>query len=158
MRTALIGALLCGCHGTPDGKPQPYVAEVGNGSGAVVDQITVNVSALRNDDGTVRCFLYNDGTDFPDSVTHVIAKAVALPDAHAASCVFGGVAQNHDYAIVILHDENNDNVFQKNALGMPQEGYGFSNNAKARFSAPSYDDCKFHFATGALALPIAMQY
>ena len=149
---------LFACHGTPDGKPQPYVEAVGKGSGAVVDQITVNVTALRSDEGTVRCFLYNDGTDFPDSATHVIAKAVALPAAHAGTCVFSGVAQNSDYAIVILHDENNDDVFQKNALGIPQEGYGFSNNAKARFSAPSYDDCKFHFATGAFALPISMQY
>jgi uncharacterized protein (DUF2141 family) len=158
MRIVLIGALLFGCHGTPDGKPQPFVAEVSKGSGAVVDQITVNVSALRSDEGTVRCFLYNDGADFPDSATHVIAKAVALPADRAGACVFAGVAPNRDYAIVILHDENNDNVFQKNALGIPQEGYGFSNNAKARFSAPSYDDCKFHFGTGALAIAIAMQY
>ena len=118
MKCALL--FLFACHGTPDGKPQPYVEAVGKGSGAVVDQITVNVTALRSDEGTVRCFLYNDGTDFPDSATHVIAKAVALPAAHAGTCVFSGVAQNRDYAIVILHDENNDDVFQKNALGIPR--------------------------------------
>ncbi|HET9992579.1 MAG TPA: DUF2141 domain-containing protein, partial [Kofleriaceae bacterium] len=118
----------------------------------------IKVSDLRSDEGTIRCYLYDNGEDFPDSKKHVVAAAVALPAAHAGTCTFGGIAQNHDYAIVTLHDENNDNVFQKNALGMPKEGYGFSNNAKPRFSAPSFDDCKFHFASGTLDLAIAMQY
>jgi len=153
-----ITMLVLASCGTPSGPPQPYVAAVGKGSGAPVDELVVTVDELRNNDGTVRCFLYDDGTDFPDSATHVIAKAVGLPAAHAATCKFEGVGRNRDYAIVILHDENNDNVFQKNALGMPQEGYGFSNNAKARFSAPSYADCKFHFTSGSLAMTIATSY
>ena len=88
----------------------------------------------------------------------MIAKAVALPTSRAATCKFAGVLRDRDYAIVILHDENNDNIFQKGPLGIPKEGYGFSNNAKARFSAPSWDDCRFHVTSGALAVAIEMQY
>ncbi|HEY6036983.1 MAG TPA: DUF2141 domain-containing protein [Kofleriaceae bacterium] len=157
MRSLVVVLALLGC-GTPNGTPQPYVAVAGKGSGSAVDELVVAVSALRSDQGTVRCYLYNDGTDFPDSKDHVIAAAVALPAGRAATCKFDAVARDHDYAIVTLHDENNDNVFQKSLLGLPQEGYGFSNNAKPRFSAPSFDDCKFHFASGTLNLAIAMQY
>lgn len=149
--------ILTSC-GTPSGPTQPYVATVGKGSGAPVDEVVVTVNELRNNDGTVRCFLYDDGAGFPDAATHMIATAVGLPVAHAAICKFAGVAPDHDYAIVILHDENNDSVFQKNVLGMPKEGYGFSNNAKARFSAPSYADCKFHFTSGSLPMTIATNY
>lgn len=49
-------------------------------------------------------------------------------------------------------------MFQKNALGIPQEGYGFSNDVHPTFSAPSFGACKFHFDSGALEMQIAMQY
>jgi len=156
MRLLVVFAIAC--SSTPTGAPQPLVAVTGKGSGAAADELVVKVSDLRSDEGTVRCYLYDSGDEFPDSKKHVIASAVALPSAHGGTCTFAGIGRDHDYAIVTLHDENNDNVFQKNALGMPQEGYGFSNNAKARFSAPSFADCKFHFAAGTLNLAIAMQY
>jgi uncharacterized protein (DUF2141 family) len=158
MRWSWSLAFVLGCGGTPAGKPQPYVAVTSMGSGAAVDELVVAVSALRSDQGTIRCYLYDGAEDFPESTQHIIAKAVALPSARAGTCTFSGVAPDRDYAIVTLHDENNDNVLQKSAFGIPQEGYGFSNNAKARFSAPSFDACKFHYASGTLNLAIAMQY
>jgi uncharacterized protein (DUF2141 family) len=116
------------------------------------------VTGLRSDEGTVRCFLYDNGEDFPDSAVHVIAKAVALPAGKTATCKFTGVHRDRDYAIVILHDENNDNVFQKGPFGIPKEGYGFSNDAKATLSAPSYEACRFHMAQGTISVPITMRY
>ena len=156
MHRTLIVLLYAACHGTPSGPPQPYVEHEGAGSGATADEIVVGFTSLRNDTGMVRCSLYDDGDAFPEGQAHVIARAVARPSAHA--CVFRGVARAHDYAVVLHHDENNDAIFQKNALGIPAEGYGFSNNAKPMLSAPSFDACKFHFAEGDLALQIAMRY
>ena len=154
----LVAVLLLVACGTPSGPPQPYVAAVGKGSGATADEIVATVTELRNDDGTVRCFLYDDAADFPDSQAHIVARAVALPVQHQGTCRFSAIARDRDYAIVILHDENNDNIFQKNALGMPKEGYGFSNNPHIGFSAPSFSACKFHFASGPQALTIATLY
>ena len=150
--------VVLGCSGTPAGKPQPYLAVASQGSGAAVDELVVAVSALHSDQGTIRCYLYDNGDGFPEARQHVVAAAVALPAARAGTCTFAGVTPDRDYAIVILHDENNDNVFQKNAFGIPQEGYGFSNNAKPRFTAPSFEACKFHYASGTLNVAIAMQY
>ncbi|MEP6860968.1 MAG: DUF2141 domain-containing protein [Deltaproteobacteria bacterium] len=158
MRCSWLIVFVLGCSSTPAGKPQPYVEVAAKGSGAVVDELVVAVSALRSDQGTIRCYLYDNGEDFPDAKQHVIAAAVALPAARAGTCRFSGVTRDRDYAIVTLHDENNDNVFQKSAFGIPREGYGFSNNAKPRFSAPSFDACKFHYTSGTQNLAIAMQY
>jgi uncharacterized protein (DUF2141 family) len=51
------------------------------------------------------------------------------------------------YAISLYHDENSDNKCNRNFLGIPKEGYGFSNNVKPKFSAPSFEDCKFSLTT-----------
>jgi uncharacterized protein (DUF2141 family) len=47
------------------------------------------------------------------------------------------------YAVAIFHDENANGVLDKNMLGIPTEGYGFSNNTKAVFSAPSFEESQF---------------
>lgn len=42
------------------------------------------------------------------------------------------------YALAVYHDEDGNRRFNRNALGMPAEGYGFSNNAPALFGLPSF--------------------
>ena len=41
------------------------------------------------------------------------------------------------YALVCYHDENSNGKFDENMLGMPKEGYCFSNNVKPRFRRPT---------------------
>ncbi len=156
---AVVGWFGCGgCHETAAGPEQPYVERTAVGSGAAGDVITVRLSALRSDAGMIRCSLYDASDGFPESQRHVIARAVARPKGRGGECVFRGVARARDYAVVVHHDENNDDRFQKNMLGIPKEGYGFSNDVHPRLSAPSFTDCKFHFDAGTRALQIAMLY
>lgn len=46
------------------------------------------------------------------------------------------------YAISLYHDINSDKVCNLNALGIPKEPYGFSNNLKPGFKRPKFKDCK----------------
>jgi uncharacterized protein (DUF2141 family) len=43
-----------------------------------------------------------------------------------------------------------------NWLGIPTEGYGYSNDAKAMLGAPSFSAAKFSFDGGALDLTITL--
>jgi uncharacterized protein (DUF2141 family) len=43
------------------------------------------------------------------------------------------------YAIAVLHDENSNHKLDRNIVGWPKEGFGFSNNPKVNLSAPSFD-------------------
>lgn len=43
------------------------------------------------------------------------------------------------YAVIVFHDENDNGLLDKSFLGIPMEGYGFSNNARGFLSAPSFD-------------------
>jgi uncharacterized protein (DUF2141 family) len=47
------------------------------------------------------------------------------------------------YAVQAFHDEDGNGEVTMNALGMPVEGIGFSNDAPFRFSAPRYRDAAF---------------
>lgn len=47
-----------------------------------------------------------------------------------------------DYAVACYHDVNGNGRIDKNLLGIPTEPYGFSNNARPRFRAPTWDEAK----------------
>jgi len=42
------------------------------------------------------------------------------------------------YAIAVLHDENSNHKLDRNIIGWPKEGFGFSNNPKVNLSAPGF--------------------
>jgi uncharacterized protein (DUF2141 family) len=44
------------------------------------------------------------------------------------------------YALAIFHDVNENEYLDKNFLGMPEEKYGFSNDARATFGPPYYSE------------------
>lgn len=60
-----------------------------------------------------------------------------------------------DYAIKLFHDENDNGELDSNLLGLPQEGYGFSNNAGA-FGPASFADAKVA-VTGTTEINISLR-
>jgi uncharacterized protein (DUF2141 family) len=48
-----------------------------------------------------------------------------------------------NYSIRYFHDENGNNELDTNWLGIPTEGYGFSNNASSMFGIPSIKERLF---------------
>jgi uncharacterized protein (DUF2141 family) len=47
-----------------------------------------------------------------------------------------------DYAVSCYHDQNSNQHLDKNLLGIPVEPYGFSNNARPKLRAPSWNEAK----------------
>ena len=47
------------------------------------------------------------------------------------------------YAIGIFHDVNLNNKMDNNFFGVPKEQFGFSNNARALFGPPNFEDAAF---------------
>ena len=50
------------------------------------------------------------------------------------------------YALAAYHDVNNNGELDKNFVGIPKEPYGFSNNFRPKFKAPTFEDCAFQLA------------
>jgi len=52
------------------------------------------------------------------------------------------------YAVQVMHDENDNGQLDANFLGIPSEGYGFSNNPNV-MRRPNFDEARFVFEADA---------
>lgn len=101
-------------------------------------KIVVTISGLRNDKGTVLVSLYNKAEHFPkDAARFAIGKATAPITRGTATVVFPNLPYG-SYAAAFLHDENNNIKMDFNFIGIPKEGFGFSNNAKGMLGPPPF--------------------
>lgn len=62
------------------------------------------------------------------------------------------------YAITIFHDENSNGELDSNFIGIPKEGYGFSNNATGTFGPPSFEDASFQVSKENKEIKIKLSY
>jgi uncharacterized protein (DUF2141 family) len=88
--------------------------------------LTVDVSELRNSNGTVQFALYNREDAFPDELYKKYFKKLTGEIVNGASTVTFENLPEGKYAVSILHDENNDGKI-KIGIIFPIEGIGFSN-------------------------------
>ncbi|MCS6968497.1 MAG: DUF2141 domain-containing protein [Cytophagales bacterium] len=103
-------------------------------------KIIVEIGNLRNNSGKVLAALYNSEKTFM-SERQAVATGQATITSQTAQIVFE--VPYGEYAIALLHDENDNGKMDSNLFGIPKEGYAVSNNAKNSFGAPKYVDAKF---------------
>ena len=120
--------------------------------------IHVKVLNIRNSTGTVDCALFDSPDGFPIEVLRLATNVMVIKVRHTeARCDFEDIPQG-TYALAVIHDENMDGKLDTNWLGIPTEGYGFSNDAKALLGAPSFSAASFQYDGGTLDLTISLHY
>ena len=62
------------------------------------------------------------------------------------------------YALAIYHDADANRRFNRTALGLPAEGYGFTNNPGTLFGLPSFRSVRLHIARTGLSTRVQMKY
>jgi uncharacterized protein (DUF2141 family) len=62
------------------------------------------------------------------------------------------------YAVQAFHDENGNLDLDRNFLGLPKEGMGFSNDAPMRFGPPSFDDAAIEISAAGAATRLRLRY
>jgi uncharacterized protein (DUF2141 family) len=97
--------------------------------------LEVVVTNIRVPTGFVRLGLYNNPALFPKRRGTIDGGDVKVKG-NTATYVFHNLKPGA-YAVAIYHDANANKHFDK-TLGIPMEGFGFSNNARPRLSAPSF--------------------
>jgi len=107
--------------------------------------IKIKVTGLRNNNGRVGCSLWPGPEGFPRDDSRILKHVWAPIRDQSSECVFSGSFPAGDYALTLFHDEDNSGKFKTNMIGYPLEGYGFSNNVVPVFSAPTFEQCKFHY-------------
>ena len=109
--------------------------------------LEIKIEGLRNTKGKLSITIFNNEKGFPDNAD----KAFRIQTIELAKdppvFIFKGLPGGK-YAYAILHDEDNNNEMNKNMLGIPREGFGFSNNYRPRIKNPSYNDASFELKPG----------
>jgi uncharacterized protein (DUF2141 family) len=62
------------------------------------------------------------------------------------------------YAIAVLHDENSNHKLDRNFIGIPKEGFGFSNNPRVHLTAPAFDIAALPLACPTTEVSIQLIY
>lgn len=102
---------------------------------------------FRNDNGYARIAVYNDPKTFCNESIKPF-KEVSGKIEHGECTVSIYDLPDGDYALTLLHDENEDGVMNYNLLGLPKEGFGFTNNVLPGFSKPGFKACKISVSAG----------
>jgi uncharacterized protein (DUF2141 family) len=119
--------------------------------------ILLNVSNIRSNTGKVNISLFATSDGFPSSPEKATAIQSVTIQNNQVSVRFENIPFG-TYAIACHHDENGNGKMDTNLLGIPKEGYGTSNNAVNRFSAPKFSEAKFPFDAAVLSVNIKMFY
>ena len=117
--------------------------------------INVEISGVEDPKGLMSIGLYSDEKGFPDDGKEYKGTDVEVTGqtvVHTFNDVPFGT-----YAIAIFHDTNSNGKLDKNFLGIPKEGYAFSNNVFGTFGPPDFKDTSFEFA-GSKMIRIEMRY
>ncbi len=122
-----------------------------------VTRLTAIIHSLRNDRGLVRCALHNDSNAFPTNSRRAVAHAASSISNRTGRCEWTNIRPG-GYAVAMHHDEDSDDHFDTGFLGIPLEGYGFSNDARPFLGPPSWNSARFNFAGGQMTLRIRAQY
>jgi uncharacterized protein (DUF2141 family) len=107
--------------------------------------IHVEILGIRNSVGAVACALFEGPKGFPTEFLRFATNIMMVKvRATKATCDFADIAPG-TYALAVIHDETRDGELATNMLGVPQEGYGFSNDAKGILGAPSFEAASFSY-------------
>lgn len=102
-------------------------------------RLTVEVAGFNNQQGQVCVSIFANSRGFPSQRKNVVqrqcTKITSIPVAVSFTDLKAG-----SYAVAVIHDVNGDGTLNRNDLGMPTEGYGFSRNPETRTKAPEFND------------------
>lgn len=103
-------------------------------------KITLDIRGIQKSQGKVYIAAFRKTDPFPSMTGNY--KTLIVPAKASATEAIMEIPAN-TYSIAVFHDANNNGKMDKNMFGVPTEIYGFSNNARATFSAPSFEDASF---------------
>lgn len=132
---------------------------IGTEAMASTSTLKVTVTNLRSKNGYVAATLFSEeeSSGFPRKSEQAIAKKyVKIDEGHDVPLVFENLPPGV-YALAIMHDENADGTMRM-MMGIPREGFGFSNNPRIFFGPPSFKKASVHVDQPETKIDVAMKY
>jgi len=122
---------------------------------AATSRLTVLVNGVRPPQGEVAITLY------PDDKRRFLAKGgkLARQRVRAAASVRACFwVPEGLYAVAVYHDADGDRDFDRTVVGLPAEGFGFSNDPDTKTGLPPFAAVRFRVGPGERQTAIQMKY
>jgi uncharacterized protein (DUF2141 family) len=101
--------------------------------------LTVEVDGLKKQKGQICFSLFGSSEGFPGQGKRALqAKCVKILSG-SPKLTFSNLKAG-SYAVAVFHDIKGDGTLKRNALGIPTEGFGFSNNPPILTGPPKFND------------------
>ena len=121
---------------------------------AAASTVEVTVSNVRNDHGRVLVALCTRA----DFLRPHCAWKGSVPAAHGNVLVRIDNVPPGTYAAQAFHDENANGRLDRNLLGLPEEGMGFSHDAPMHMGPPRFAAAAFAVGEGLVSIGFRMHY
>jgi uncharacterized protein (DUF2141 family) len=120
-------------------------------------RLQVSVSGVHSTKGNITITIYPDEpSHFLDGKYRVTRQHVAATLPVTRTCFV--VPAPGYYAVALFHDKNNTGHFETTLLGLPAEGFGFSNNPTLYFGPPDLSRVRFYAHPGDNLIAIQLKY
>jgi uncharacterized protein (DUF2141 family) len=119
--------------------------------------LSVELAGLKNQKGQVCFSVFSSNKGFPDNGKRALQAQCVKLATTPQKITFPNLKAGN-YAIAVIHDVNSDGTLNRNALGIPTEGFGFSNNPVIRTGPPKFADSAVLVAGSSTNIQIQLQY
>ncbi|TDK23735.1 DUF2141 domain-containing protein [Luteimonas aestuarii] len=123
-------------------------------SPAYAGDLAIDLSGIRVAEGHLMVSLVDSAAGWDDQAPPRQATRVAAVEG-TTRVVFENVSPG-TYGVMVLHDENDNGKLDTNIVGMPIEGYGFSNNPRV-MRKPTWAEARFELAADGATIAIALR-
>lgn len=149
---AIMSAAVAGpATGRAQGAPGDCVGPPSN------TWLTVAVNGVRSSSGLVAVTVYaDDRSRFLVKRGSVGVMRVKAIEGETRACVF--LPGPGTWALAIYHDENGNEQFDRSGLGLPREGYGFTNNPSTLAGLPNFGSVRLSVPKPGLLTRIRLKY
>lgn len=120
-------------------------------------ELTIEIEGLRALRGQVCLSLFSSSRGFPGEQTQATQSQCVKVGQNPVSATFRNL-RSGSYAVAVIHDVNSDGTLNRNGLGVPTEGFGFSRNPKIRVGPPKFGDSVILVAGASTRVQIQLRY
>ena len=129
----------------------------GQGLAQAESEVRIELAGLQSVSGKIFIAVYNSRDTWLGDEAYT-SKAVVIDEAREGELVTASMLlPQGDYAITVFYDVNDNGELDANFIGIPREPIALSNNARAKFGPPKYDDAVFTLGAEQVVQQIVME-